>query len=257
VSELVRTLAGAAAFVDRVGLALVFPRDGVALPSLYEAVAGPGRVRWAEPREDGRMEMTPELSLVWGWKDELPEARLVCAGKHLRDWASLVSPRLVPALYALTGRAGAPADFRDEVLPPLEREVAEAVLEAAPADSRDIRRAIGRRDTAPVNRAIDSLQRRLVLTRAGTVEREQGWPGVAYDILARRFPPGPMPATEQARAELAATVLGAAGELSAADLSGALGTTRAESAAALDRLADEGRAAVDGERGARTWRTAR
>src|SRR5258708_10018100 len=97
----VRSLAAAAAFVDRAGLALVFPKATVALPSLFEAVAGSAPTPWAEMREDGKMEMTPDLSLVWGWKDELAEARLACAGKHLRGLLSLVSLRLLPALYAL------------------------------------------------------------------------------------------------------------------------------------------------------------
>ena len=122
-----RTLADAAAFVDRAGVALVFAKDGVALPGLYEAVAGPGPVRWMEVRDDGTRVMAAAASLVWGWKDELAEARLACAGKHVRGWPALVSLRLLPALYALTGRPGRETDFRDEVLPPLEREVAEAV----------------------------------------------------------------------------------------------------------------------------------
>lgn len=142
----------------------------------------------------------------------------------------------------LTGRAGTPDDFRDGVLPPLERQVAEAVLEAGPADSRDIRRAVGRRDTAAVNRAIDSLQRQLVLTRAGTVQRERGWPGAAYDVLPRRYRLSGLPAPDRARADLAAAVLGSASALSAADLVRALGFSRADAANALERLAAEGRA---------------
>lgn len=241
-STRVRSLAAAAAFVDRVGLALVFSKEGVLLPSLHQAVAGPGPTPWVEEREDGRLAMTPELSMVWRWKDELAASRLACAGKHVRGWPALVSLGLLPALYALTGRPGSPDDFRGDVLPPLEREVAEAVLDRAPADSRDIRRAVGRRDTAAVGRAIDSLQRRLVLTRAGTVQRDRGWPGTAYDVLPRRYPLGGLPAPDRARADLAAALLATAGTLSAADLSRALGFARADAASALGRLAAEGRA---------------
>jgi hypothetical protein len=122
-TDRVRSLLDAAAFVDRVGLALVFGKEGVPLPSLHEAVAGRG-AHWVDEREDGKMAMTPELSKVWAWKDELAEARLACAGKHVRGWPALVSLALLPSLYALTGRSGAPADFREAVLPPLEREVA-------------------------------------------------------------------------------------------------------------------------------------
>jgi hypothetical protein len=256
--ELVRTLAGAAAFVDRVGLALVFPKEGVALPSLYEAVAGASPARVADEADelgDGNPWHTPEMSMVWRWKDELGQVGLACAGKHVRGAPSLVSLRLLPSLYALTGRSGAADDFRDAVLPPLERDVAEAVLDAAPADSRDIRRAVGRRDTATVNRAIDSLQRRLVITRAGTVERDRGWPGSTYDILARRHRLGRLPPPDDAVAEVAAAVLDIAGELSVADLSRVLGTSRAESAAALERLAADGRAMVHRDGRAAVWRS--
>ncbi|HEY7200140.1 MAG TPA: crosslink repair DNA glycosylase YcaQ family protein [Candidatus Dormibacteraeota bacterium] len=251
----VRSLDAAAAFVDRVGLALVFPKEGVALPSLFEAVAGPSPTPWAEERE-GKLTMTPDLALVWAWKDQLPEARRACAGKHVRGVPALVSLALLPALYALTGRSGAPDDFRDAVLPPLEREVAEAVLESAPADARAIRRVIGRRDTAAVNRAIDSLQRRLVLTRAGVIEKEQGWPGTAYDVLPRRYPLGALPEPERARADLAAAVLRAAGTLSAADLARALGFARAEAVDALERVAGGGEAEAGMEGRVPVWTAA-
>jgi hypothetical protein len=238
-TERVRSLRDAAAFVDRAGLALVFAKERIPLPSLHEAVAGPG-AHWVEEREDGKMAMTPELSKVWAWKDELAEARLACVGKHVRAWPALVSLALLPSLYGLTGRSGAAADFRDVVLPPLEREVAEAVLDAAPADALDVRRAVGVRDTRRVARAIDSLQRQLVLTRAGTIRREQSWPGTAYDVLPRRYEMHRLPEPGEARAHLAAAVLRTARELSPADLSRVLGFSRAESAAALERAKSEG-----------------
>jgi len=238
-TDRVRTLRDAAAFVDRAGLALVFAKAGVPLPSLHEAVAGPD-ARWVDEREDGKLAMTPDLAKVWAWKDELAEARLACAGKHVRGWPALVSLTLLPSLYALTGRAGGPADFRDVVLPPLEREVAEAVLDAAPADALEVRRAVGVRDARRVARAIDSLQRQLVLTRAGTIKREQGWPGTAYDVLPRRYRVDRLPKPDEARAHLAAAVLRTASELSSADLARVLGFTRGEAAVALDRAKSEG-----------------
>jgi hypothetical protein len=232
----VRSLREAAAFVNSVGLALVFHKDGVALPSLWEAIAGPEGAPFAEEREGGGSAMTPEARQLWAWKDELAAERLACAGKHVRGWPALVALALLPSLYALTGREGSAADFRDAVLSPLERDVAEAVLAAdRPLTGPEIRRAVGRRDAAVVGRAIDSLQRALVLTRAGTVERETGWPAIGYDVLARRYGAslGWLPGPERARAELAATVRRAAGELSPAGLARALGFSRTEAEAAL------------------------
>lgn len=238
-TDRVRSLQDAAAFVDRAGLALVFAKAGVPLPSLHEAVAGPD-ARWVDEREDGKLAMTPELARVWAWKDELAEARLACAGKHVRGWPALVSLALLPSLYALTGRSGAPADFREVVLAPLDRAVAEAVLETAPADALDVRRAVGVRDARRVARAIDALQRRLILTRAGTIRREQGWPGTAYDVLPRRYPLGGLPGPDEARARLVSAVLRSARDLSAADVARLLGLTGAEAAAALERAKSEG-----------------
>jgi hypothetical protein len=250
----VRSLKGAAAFVDRAGIVLVFAKEGIGLASLSEAVAGPGPFQWMEESEDGKAQFSPEAARVWEWKDGLAADRLACAGKHVRGWPVLVSLALLPALYALTGRAGEPDDFRQEDLPPLEREVAEVVLAAAPTDSREIRRLLGGRDTARVNRAIDSLQRRMVLTRAGTVEREAGWPGTAYDVLAHRYADRlrALPGPDQARAEVAAAVL-RRGPLSVGDLRRAVGFTSAEALGALEHLAGEGRARCQGRGPVAVW----
>ena len=79
------------------------------LPSLWEALTGRQDVDWAVRDEGGRfVDWTPDMARIWSWKDDLPEQRLVCAGKHLGGRASLVSLRLLPALYALTGRTGKP-----------------------------------------------------------------------------------------------------------------------------------------------------
>jgi hypothetical protein len=188
-------------------------------------------------REDGGSAMTPEANQLWAWKDELAAERLACAGKHVRGWPVFVALALLPSLYALTGREGSPADFRDAVLSPLERDVAEAVLAAnRPLTGPEIRRAVGRRDTAAVGRAVDSLQRGLVLTRAGAVEREAGWPAIGYDVLPRRYRGSlrRLPTPERARRELAGAVRRSVGELSPAGLARALGFSRAEAEAALN-----------------------
>src|SRR6476646_7880467 len=122
----IASIRGAAAWVDWVGLAALFPTDDLVLPSLWEAATG-------KPVVD--RDFAPDVGLVWGWKDEPPGRKLVCAGKHLGGRASLVSLELLPILYALTGRDGRPEDCRDEELSPVERDVAEAVLESGPISS--------------------------------------------------------------------------------------------------------------------------
>lgn len=204
------------------------------LPSLWEAVTG-------KPVVD--RDFAPDVALVWGWKDELPSRKLVCAGKHLGGRASLVSLEVLPVLYALTGRSGQPADFRDEELSPVERDVAEALLESGPVSSAELPSLAGH-ERKRVSAAAARLQRRLVLTSAGRQEHDQGWPSVVFDILSRRYAERleALPDADAARSILAGTILRSAGEVSAADVAAVIGGTRKQAAAALDRLAAEGRA---------------
>jgi hypothetical protein len=196
-------------------------------------------------REDGGkfVDFTPDFARVWNWKDELPEQRLVCAGKHLGGRASLVSLRMLPALYALTGRAGKPDDFRSEELSPIERDVAAALLENGPTSSAELPHVAGH-ERRRTHAAAERLQRRLVVTAAGRQERDRGWPAVIFDILPRRYGERlrRLPKQEDARTDLAATVLRSAREISAADLTAVIGGRRKDAAEALGLLADQGQA---------------
>ena len=214
------------------------------LPSLWEALTGRQDVDRAVRDEGGRfVDWTPDMARVWSWKDDLPEQRLVCAGKHLGGRASLVSLRLLPALYALTGRAGKPDDFRGEELSPIELDIAEALLENGPTSSAELPHVAGH-ERKPAHAAAERLQRRLVVTAAGRQERDRGWPAVVLDLLPRRYGEHlrKLPKRDDAWTELAATVLRSAREISAADLAAVIGTRRKEAATALDRLADHGAA---------------
>jgi hypothetical protein len=204
------------------------------LPSLWEAVTG-------KPVVD--RDFAPDVALVWGWKDELPARKLVCAGKHLGGRASFVSLGVLPVLYALTGRSGQAADFRDEELSPLERDVAEVLLESGPVSSAELPSLAGH-ERKRVSAAAVRLQRRLVITSAGRQEHDQGWPSIVFDILPRRYGDSlaALPDPDDARAALAETILRAAREVSAADVAAVIGGTRKQAATALDRLADEGKA---------------
>jgi hypothetical protein len=209
----------------------LFPKRDIVLPVLstefLKTWDGPDVHPWDE---QGYMQV------LWAWKDELPAKRLVCAGKHVRGTISLISLKTLPALYALTGRRGRPDDYRGLALKPLERDVADAVDELGEASAPLVRKSLGTSDTKGVNRAIGSLQKMLVLTRAGVQEQDQGWPAAAYDLLPRRFPLAKLPSSEQARAELTRTVLRSAKELSAADLAAALGWRRKEAAEQLEQV---------------------
>jgi hypothetical protein len=244
----VRTVKQAAAWLDRAGLALLFARADVVLPSLWEAISGDAEAPWAIRDADGAFVRWSEAAgIAWGLKDELPGRGVACVGRHLGGNAvALVAPRVLPLVYALTERAGHEADFRG-TLDGLELEVAEAVLAEGPLSGPQLRTVTGaaKKD---VERAAVRLQRALVLTSAGLVEQDAGWGSVALDLVARRWELPELPAAEEARRALAGLVLDHAGELSAADLAAALGWRRRLCAQVLDEVAQS----RDGD-GFRIW----
>jgi CRP-like cAMP-binding protein len=229
---------------------LIFPSNDLVLPSLWEAVAGTTEITWSERDDEGRfLDFSPEFGRVWRWKDELPERRLVCVGKHVRGRSALVSLRLLPALYACRE----PAE-----LSPLERDVVGFLGEQGPSSTADLPSLIGH-ERKRVARAVDRLQRQLVLTTAGAQERSQGWPAVIVDLLERRYADvlQQLPAAEDARVRLADVVLGSARDLSAADLAPIVGCTQKQATLALDRLVDEGLARRRDEEGFALYRRSR
>jgi hypothetical protein len=198
----------------------------VVLPSLWQAVSGTLEVDWAVERDDGKLEFTPEMSKCWAWKDELPSRGLACVGKHLGRWQALVAPRLVPVLRAAAG---------DRELTPFQHDVADAVRAEGPATPAELRALVGA-EKKQVDAAVVALQRALVLTNSHLVEQQQGWGAIAVDLVERKWPVRKLPSPAEARRELAATVLASCGEISAADLGGALGWRLKQSREALEEL---------------------
>jgi Winged helix DNA-binding domain len=225
---MVRTVPQAARWIDRTGLALLFPKADVVLPSLWEQASGLQVVDWEHEA----------ISFFWWTKDELPARGLACVGKHLGRQVSCVAPRLLPALVAANGAA-----------PDDDDPVVEAIRALGPLTGRQLREATGLAKKE-VDRALVSLHHRLVLTNAFLDPGDSTWGTLAHDLLARKWRlPARLPARDEARRTIAAVVLDGAGELTAADLGGALGWRRKEAAAVLDEIA-EGR---DDPGGFRIW----
>ena len=226
----VRTLKQAAAWVEQVGLALLFPKADVVLPSLWEQVNGSPEENWAIRGADGTfVRWTDEMGLLWRAKDELPARGLVCVGKHVARVSACVAPRVLPALVAATG----PQDLEG-----LDLDVVEAIRAEGPLTSPQLRVLTGA-TKKEVDKAVERLQRQLVLTHDALVEQDHGWGAIAVELLARKWAlPKSLPSLEQARRELASLVLAASGELTAADLRGVLGLRLQEAAQVLDELAD-------------------
>jgi len=224
----IRTLAAAGKWIDQVGLALLFPRADIVLPSLWEQVSGLREVDWnAEP-----------INFLWWAKDALPDEGRACVGKHLGRVASCIAPRLVPVLVAANFEAPENGD-----------PVVDAIRGLGPLTGPQLREVTGlaKKD---VDRSIASLHHRLVLTNAHLVDEGSTWGSLAHDLLARKWKvPKRLPARAAARRELASLVLERTGELTAADLAGVFTWRRKEAAAILDDVG-EGR---DDEAGFRIW----
>ncbi len=235
---MIRTLAAAADWVDDVGLALLFPKADVVLPSLWQQVNGSAEQNWSIRDEDGRFVSWSEpMGFLWPAKDELPAQGLVCVGKHLARVVACVSPALVPTLVAANGD---PAD---------DDPVVSAIRELGPLTGPNLREATGL-DKKTVDRAVASLHHRLVLTSSHLVEQDGPWGALAHDLVDRKWRvPKRLPARDAARRQLASLVLEQAGELTAADLAGVFAWRRKEAAAILDDVGD-GR---EDEAGFRIW----
>jgi len=235
----VRTLRQAAAWVDKVGLALLFPKDDVVLPSLWEQVNGSAADNWAVRDEEGTfVHWTKEMAFLWGAKDDLPAQGLVCVGKHVGRVATCVAPRLVPTLVA------ASEPYEPEGL---EGDVLDAIARDGPLTGPELRELVGV-PKKEVDKAVAALHRGLLLTNSHLVDQEGPWGAIAHDVLARKWKlPKRLPARATARRELAEVFLAAAGEVTAADLR-PLGWRQKEASAVLDEVAES----RDGD-GFRIW----
>jgi hypothetical protein len=224
---MVRTLKQAAAWVDKVGIALLFPKADVVLPSLWEQVSGGTDPNWAIRDADGNfVAWSKEMGFLWGAKDELPAKGLVCVGKHVARVATCIAPRLLPTLVAAKGEQAPDGD-----------PVVEAIRGLGPMTGPQLREATGlpKKD---VDKRVAALHHQLVLTNAYLVEQDGPWGALAHDLLARKWKlPKKRPPREEARRDLAALLLGQAGELTAADLA-CLGWRRKEAAAILDQVGE-------------------
>jgi hypothetical protein len=122
------------------------------------------------------------------------------------------------------------------------------VRTGGPCTGPELRTLLGA-DKKRVDAAVIVLQRALVLTNSGLVEQQQGWGAIAVDLVERRWRLGRLPRVENARGELARAVLASSGELSAADLGGALGWRLKPSRAVLGELVEAGEARLRNEDG--------
>lgn len=182
----VRTLDQAAAWLDGVGFALLFPSRGIPLPSLWEAQ---GRRVLKKPAWDDDMQR------LWEWKDQLPRRRRAWYGKLIRRKGTLVAARLLPHFSAAMNIPweldAAETLYARGRLSPEARKIARVLRDQGPQPTLALRYAAGFGDVqknARFKKAIAELGARLLITHFGT-EQEEGaaWPSTVYELVPRAF----------------------------------------------------------------------
>jgi hypothetical protein len=170
----------AAAFVEDVGFALLYPNKGVVLPSLYDVASD-------KPLFSAAGDWGPDADRVWGWKDELPRRGLAWYGRFVRGRPSLVAPSLLADLYPRRGR---PDDFEDAGLSPQAYRIARILLRSGPQSTGALREALdvdGKKASDAFYRSVTELGRGLVVTHFGVEDEGGGWPVPVLELTARAF----------------------------------------------------------------------
>lgn len=182
----VRTLDQAAAWLDGVGFALLFPSRGIALPSLWEAQ---GRKVIKKPAWDA------DMARLWEWKDQLPRRRRAWYGKLIRGKGTLVAARLLPHFSAAVSTPweldAAETLYARGRLSPEARKIAAVLRDQGPQPTLALRYAAGFGDVrknARFKKAIAELGARLLITHFGTKEEKgAAWPSTVYELVPRAF----------------------------------------------------------------------
>ena len=217
----VRTLDDALHFVNERGFVYFWPIKEVILPSLWTAVAGERPV--ADQHDDPG-------HVTWGWKDNMLDKRKWYYAKLLRGRATLVSLEIVPHFYALSENFGDPEHdflqlYRDGLLSQPAKAIYEALLEAGPLDTVNMRRRIrmtSKSSDSPFERALVELQRDMKILPVGVAQTGAWRYSFIYELVHRYYPDLPeraRPITRNAaRQKLTALFFDGVGAATAADV---------------------------------------
>lgn len=170
----------AARFVDDVGFALLFPKAGVDLPTLWQAASDRSPI-------EGESDWGPDIDRVWRWKDELPRRGLAWYGEFVRGRKSFLSPSLLSDLYPRSGR---PDDFEETTFSPDAHRIARILLLDGRQSTAVLREALdveGSRGAERFGRAVGELARALVVTNFGTQDEGHSWPSAVLELTMRAF----------------------------------------------------------------------
>ena len=160
---------------------------------------------------------------MWGWKDELPEAKKLYYGVLLSRKPTFVSLKLLPTFYATFGRAGEPDDHMDDVRAGRLSDVARRIIEYLAANgetqTKRMRAELGitsKEGRATYGKAIDEVQRLMYVTRVRAVGEFREDYNYTYDLFLRRYPETVRAAERMSSADAAVALLSRTLELAGA-----------------------------------------
>ncbi len=240
---MIRTIAQAARYIDRVGFCLLFPSKKLPLPSLIEASKGRA-LRNYKPCAD----WSDDFVRLWRWKDELPRKRLAYYGKYFRGRGVFLSLEFLAYFYCLEGnpaRLGAGDAFerlyRAGKITADAHAVCAALAKRGPQATLELRYGLGwesKRGNRRFKRALLELQQRLLIVHWGTKAETRAWESAVYQLTARAFPKAVRAAAklspDVARQRIAAQYRKHRAHAKPQEVARLFGWTRAEAQAALD-----------------------
>ena len=180
----IRTMDDAAQFIDAVGFCLLFAStQGIELPSLFEAVKG---------RRDAHIEdWDADSDRVWVWKNDLPATKRAYYGKALASGKPVfVSLKMLPFLMAIQAPEDLSKEYEQGRVSLDARRIYDALRLGGPTPTMALRIAAGldrRGDNNRYHRALDELQRALVVVPVGATRETGNWTSQIFDLVARWF----------------------------------------------------------------------
>jgi DNA-binding Lrp family transcriptional regulator len=198
----VRTAGALVRMVDELGFCFAFtPESTYPVPAAFDHL---------DTRSVGR-----KWDWMWGWKDELAEAKRLYYGKLLVRKPTFVSMKMLPVFYATFGRAGEADDHLDDVragrLSEIARRVLEFLAQNGETQTKRLRAALG--ITSPEGKsdyakAIEELQRLMYVARVRAVGEGREAYNYTYDLFVRRYPEIVRAAERSSSAEAMTALLG-------------------------------------------------
>ncbi len=176
----IRTMPEAARWIDSVGFCLLFASaQNIELPSLFEAVKG---------RRDAHIDdWDADADLIWGWKNDLPATHRAYYGKALTGKPMFISLKLLPYVLAIAAPHYLPAEYARGRISYEAKRVYDTLSAIGPTPTIALRQATGL-DNGRYHRALDELQRLLVVMPVGATTEQSAWPSQIFDLVSRWFP---------------------------------------------------------------------